>query len=76
MRSELLSRITVEAGKCGGRPCVRGLRIRVTDVLQLLSHGASHQEILSDHPLLEGDDILACLAYAAEQADHVIVRSA
>jgi uncharacterized protein (DUF433 family) len=52
------------------------LRIRVTDILQLLSHGASHQEILSDHPLLEPEDILASLAYAAAQTDHAILRSA
>ncbi len=49
----LLERITLEPGKCGGRPCIRGKRIRVTDILDLLSHGASHAEILEDYPFLE-----------------------
>jgi len=72
----LLKRITVEPGKCGGRPCIRGMRIRVIDVLQLLSSGADHEEILRDYPDLERDDILACLEYAAHQMDHVILQSA
>lgn len=68
-----LQRITVEAGKCGGRPCIRGLRIRVTDVLELLSNGASHEEILNDYPSLELEDILAVLEYAAHQMDHIVL---
>jgi uncharacterized protein (DUF433 family) len=68
-----LQRITVEAGKCGGRPCIRGLRIRVTDVLELLSNGASHEEILKDYPSLEPEDILAVLEYAAHQMDHIVL---
>jgi uncharacterized protein (DUF433 family) len=63
------SRITIEPGKCGGRPCIRGLRIRVTDILSLLGAGASFQEILEDYPDLESDDILAALNYAAAQVD-------
>ena len=59
-----------------GRPCIRGLRMRVTDVLQLLSAGASYEEILEDYPDLERDDILAAIAYAAQQTDHVVLRSA
>ncbi|MFN8985781.1 MAG: DUF433 domain-containing protein, partial [Burkholderiales bacterium] len=59
MKPSLLDRITIEPGKCSGRPCIRGLRIRVTDVLSLLSSGASHEEILADYPSLEPDDILA-----------------
>ena len=70
--SALLSRITVEAGKCGGRPCIRGYRLRVKDVLELLAQGASWAEILADHPFLEPDDIRACLEFAAAQNDHVI----
>jgi uncharacterized protein (DUF433 family) len=68
---DLLSspRITVEPGKCGGRPCIRGLRIRVTDILALLGAGASFNEILTDYPSLEHDDIVAALNYAAEQLD-------
>ncbi|MDD5262792.1 MAG: DUF433 domain-containing protein [Methylacidiphilales bacterium] len=69
-------RITMEPGKCGGRPCIRGLRIRVKDVLELLAHGASWQEILEDYPDLEADDIQACLEFAAAQHDHVTVRAA
>ena len=53
--------ITIEPGKCGGRPCIRGMRMRVTDVLQLLSAGASHDEILADYPDLEEEDILAAI---------------
>lgn len=62
-------RITIEPGKCGGRPCIRGSRLRVTDVLSLLGAGASFNEILSDYPDLEADDILAALNYAAMQMD-------
>lgn len=72
----LLERITIEPGKCGGRPCIRGLRIRVRDVLALLAAGASHQEILEDYPDLEEADILAALSYAAQQSDHVVLRVA
>lgn len=62
-------RITTEPDKCGGRPCIRGTRIRVTDVLSLLGAGASFDEVLSDYPNLEADDILAALNYAAAQVD-------
>lgn len=73
---QLLERITVEPGKCGGRPCVRGQRLRVTDVLDLLSHGASHAEILRDYAFLEEQDILACIAYASRLTDHVVLQTA
>ena len=76
MKTSLLDRITIEPGKCGGRPCIRGLRIRVTDILGLLGAGASHQEIIADYPPLEESDILAALEYAAAQADHAILISA
>ncbi|HYY72876.1 MAG TPA: DUF433 domain-containing protein [Candidatus Bathyarchaeia archaeon] len=75
MSLERLSRITVEEGKCGGRPCIRGLRIRVKDVLELLSAGASFEEILKDYPFLEREDILAAIDYAAHQTDHVVLRT-
>lgn len=74
--SELLDRITIEEGKCGGRPCIRGMRIRVQDVLELLAAGASHEEILADYPYLEADDIRAALAYAAAQAGGTVVIAA
>lgn len=73
---DISERITIEPGKCGGRPCIRGLRIRVKDILSLLAAGASHQEILEDYPDLEGADILAALKYAAQQSDHMILRAA
>ena len=66
---------TVEEGKCGGRPCIRGLRIRVSDVLDLLAAGASFEEILSDYPTLEREDIIAAIEYAARLADHVVLRA-
>jgi uncharacterized protein (DUF433 family) len=72
---ERLNRITVEEGKCGGRPCIRGLRMRVTDVLELLSSGASIEEILEDYPFLERDDILAAIENAAHQTDHVVIQA-
>jgi uncharacterized protein (DUF433 family) len=72
----LLARITIEPGKCGGRPCVRGKRMRVSDVLDLLSNGAQHAEILEDYPFLEEADILACIAYASKLTDHVVLEPA
>lgn len=75
MRTDLLDRITVEPGKCGGKPCIRGQRMRVSDVLDLLAAGASFEEILRDYGFLEREDILAALAYAARQTDHVVLRS-
>lgn len=65
MHPERLARITIEEGKCGGRPCLRGYRMRVSDVLQLLSTGASIEEILADYPFLEREDIFAAIEYAA-----------
>ena len=70
------SRITIEPGKSGGKPCIRGMRIRVSDVLELLANGASIEEILADYPCLERDDILAAIAYAAQQTNHVVVEVA
>lgn len=75
-RSERLQRITVTPGQCGGRPCIRGMRIRVSDILGLLGAGASHAEILADYPQLEEDDIRAALEYAALQADHQVLVAA
>ena len=75
MSNERLKRITVEEGKCGGRPCIRGLRMRVSDVLDLLASGASFEEILSDYPFLEREDIFAAIEYAARQADHAVLQS-
>jgi uncharacterized protein (DUF433 family) len=71
-----LHRITVDPEQCGGRPCIRSLRIRVKDVLDLLAAGAAREEILTDYPLLEAADITAALEYAARQADHPGLRVA
>ena len=61
------SRITVEASKRGGKPCVRNMRITVYDVLSMLASGMSNEDILTDYPELELEDILACLAFAADR---------
>lgn len=76
MDRDLLSRITIEPGKCGGKPCIRGKRIRVTDVLELLAAGAPFEEILRDYSFLEMEDILAAITYAARQTDHVVLAIA
>jgi len=60
-----INRITMTPDVCGGRPCIRGLRIRVKDVLELLAGGASREEILADYPYLEPEDITAVLEFAA-----------
>jgi len=75
MKLERLGRITVEEGKCGGRPCIRGQRLRVTDVLEFLGSGASIDEILKDYSFLGREDILAAIDYAAHRADHVVLQS-
>lgn len=71
-----LERITIEPDKCGGRPCIRGKRIRVKDILELLAAGASASEILEDYPFLESADIRAALQFAAAQADHALIKVA
>lgn len=76
MVENLLSRITVEAGKSGSRPCIRGMRIRVSDVLAMLAEGMPSTEIIEDYPYLEANDIKAVLLYAARQFDHPILRAA
>lgn len=73
MNSNLLKRITVNPEVCGGKPCVRGLRIRVIDVLDLFSNGLSHDQILEEMPDLEPDDLKACLQYASMKIDHAVV---
>jgi len=62
-------RITIEAEKRSGKPCIRGLRITVGDVLGWLSQGMTHEEIIEEHPDLDREDILACLSFAAEKED-------
>ena len=73
---QLIERITLEPGKCGGRPCIRGTRLRVMDILELLAAGASEEEILRDYAFLQPEDIRAAPLYAARQTDHVVLPSA
>ena len=73
---KLLSRITSEPDKCGGKPCIRGMRIRVADVLELLASGMTQQQILEEHPDLEADDIKACLIFAANRANYPFFKAA
>ena len=68
-----MNRITINPKQCGGRPCVRGMRIRVKDVLDMLAGGATQEEILADFPDLEAADIQACIAYAARYVDHAVL---
>jgi uncharacterized protein (DUF433 family) len=74
--SDLLSRITIRPEQCHGRPCIRGMRIRVADILEMLANGIAADEILRDFPDLEADDIRACLAYAANLTGHPVVVAA
>jgi uncharacterized protein (DUF433 family) len=68
-------RITVDPAQCGGRPCIRGMRIRVSDVLDLLAAGLSREEVLHELPDLEPDDIAACLRLASRRLSHPIVAA-
>lgn len=66
----LLDRITSDPAKCGGKPCIRGMRIRVADVLEMLAANQTAEQILTDFPDLEIADIQACLQFAAQRASH------
>ena len=68
--------ITIESGKRSGKPCIRGLRITVYDILNMLADGMAFEEIIDDFPKLTKEDILACLAYAADREHKVSVLSA
>lgn len=72
----ILERITINPNQCGGRPCIRGMRTRVKDILELLAAGASPDEVLEDYPYLEAEDIKASLVFAARQMDHLVLRVA
>ena len=73
--ADLLQRITIRPEQCGGRACIRGMRIRVIDVLELLAAGESREEILAEFPYLEPDDIAASLLYAARRMNHPTVAA-
>ena len=70
-----LVRVTVNPAQCGGRPCVRGMRIRVVDVLDLLAAGLTQQQVLEELPDLEAEDIAACLRFASGRLDHPILAA-
>lgn len=70
---DLITRITAEPGKCGGKPCIRGMRIRVVDVLDLLSSGLNNKEILEELPDLDEEDIRAAILYARKRMDHTVI---
>ncbi|HRD77307.1 MAG TPA: DUF433 domain-containing protein [Hyphomicrobiaceae bacterium] len=69
-------RIAIDAEACGGRPCIRGLRIRVKDILDMLADGAARQDILVDYPYLEDEDITAALEFASCATDHPVIVAA
>ena len=69
-------RITVNPEICGGRPCIKGTRVRVSDILDMIAHGVSPDQIVGDYPYLDRKDIVAALAYAAQAVDHRVVRAA
>jgi len=71
--NDLTYRITAEPGKCGGKPCIRGMRIRVVDILDLLSNGLTTNEILNELPDLEEEDIRAAILYARRRIDHTVI---
>ncbi len=72
---EFADRITVDPEQCGGRPCIRGMRIRVSDVLDLLANGLTPEQILEELPDLELEDIRACLRFASRRLDHPVVAA-
>jgi uncharacterized protein (DUF433 family) len=73
--SPLLYRITTNPEQCGGRPCIRGMRIRVTDVLDLFATGLNAEQILAEMPDLEKEDLQAALLYAARRLDHPLLAA-
>jgi uncharacterized protein (DUF433 family) len=75
MSPDLLKRITLNPEQCGGRPCIRGMRILVVDILELLAAGETTDQILADFPYLESDDVAAALMYAARRFDHPVLAA-
>ena len=73
--AKLAERITVDPEQCGGRPCIRGMRIRVIDVLDLLANGLTLEQVLEELPDLEPADITACLRFASRRLDHPVVAA-
>ncbi len=71
--AQLADRITVNPRQCGGRPCIRGMRIRVLDVLDLLASGMTAKQIVKEHPDLEIEDVYACLRFASSRVSHAVI---
>ena len=71
-----MSRITIDPETCGGRPCIRGMRIRVTDVLDLLGNGLTPLQVIAELPDLEPEDVQACLKYASRKLNHPVLAAA
>lgn len=76
MQNAVSNRITVNPNQCGGKPCVRGMRIRVTDVLELLANGLTPTQIIDELPDLEPDDLKACIRYALMKINHPVLNAA
>jgi uncharacterized protein (DUF433 family) len=72
---DLTSRITINPDQCGGRPCIRGMRVRVSDVLDLFASGLTGEQIREELPYLEAEDLQACLQYAAREIGHPVLVS-
>jgi uncharacterized protein (DUF433 family) len=73
--TQLAERITVDPEQCGGRPCVRGMRIRVIDVLDLLANGLTAEQVIEELPDLELEDVRACLRFASRRLDHPVLAA-
>ena len=73
--SEPLARVTIDPDQCGGRPCIRGMRIRVIDILDLLASGLDSKQVLEELPDLELEDITAALRYASRRLDHPVIAA-
>ena len=75
MMNDWQKRITINPDQCGGRPCIRGLRIRVIDILDLMAAGLTSSEIIEELPDLENEDILAALKYASQKLNHPVIAA-
>ncbi len=71
----ILKRITINPEQCGGRPCIRGMRIRVIDILDLLAAGLSHEQVIDELPDLEPEDITAALMFASRRLNHPVLAA-
>ena len=73
--TDRIVRVTVNPEQCGGRPCVRGMRIRVSDVLDLLAASLTREQVLEELPDLEPEDVAACLRFASQRLDHPVIAA-